>query len=629
MSIPILAQVYDETRRLAIAGSAVAVGDFRLKKLVPALQQAGVKAPVFAKLATSAAKVVESSEATAAESVLELSVLVNAILYTQGETGIEGKLEAIETTPFELRSANTGARALKPLLEALTTTGGGRVEVIRDAFDRGLFNDFRLIGPSIKAIDDSYPEIAEFVADKILPLYGKAILPEIVASYDPKGKAGHVRRLKLMHRLDPIGARDKVKHALDEGSKEVKVAAIECLGGEKEDLEFLLEQVKAKAVDVRKAAYKGLSKIDDDRARGALKSGLGGEEIEAVWIALLENRDPRMGQIIQDELEALLANLLKSKEKDKAVLGKEVKRLGVQLECLAYRKDPATDRFLLKLFQQREKIAAIKGEPGGKDIVDRLMSMISRTRLLAGKALIDERDTLAAAHLPYALHVACRLLSPAEVFDSFSPYLAELRPREKIEKKRAMTHAALMRMLTGTAKKSKVDVSPADAIVECLIYGRDGQPNWASGFDIQNAMQDEEHSQLIKTLDPRWLDLAVDGRHFDLVQKLARHDHPGAMQILGEGWEEFLASNQNPWEGHWQLKVLFDMKHSAAPEGLITLIRRSLDGGGYGLFWIHQIESSLPASIAASLESLIPEIPEKHADELLKVIAQLKRRTAS
>jgi hypothetical protein len=39
MSIPILTQTYEEVRRLAIAGSVVAPGDFRLKKLVPQLEQ--------------------------------------------------------------------------------------------------------------------------------------------------------------------------------------------------------------------------------------------------------------------------------------------------------------------------------------------------------------------------------------------------------------------------------------------------------------------------------------------------------------------------------------------------------------------------------------------------------------
>src|SRR5882672_9562469 len=98
MSIAILAQVYDEMRRLAIAGSVVAVGDFRLKKLIAPLEQAGAKAPVFAKVAEAVKAVVEGNEATSADALLGLATLVNAILYTQGETGMPGTLEAIETT---------------------------------------------------------------------------------------------------------------------------------------------------------------------------------------------------------------------------------------------------------------------------------------------------------------------------------------------------------------------------------------------------------------------------------------------------------------------------------------------------------------------------------------------------
>src|SRR5204862_7818175 len=98
MSIAVLAQVYDETRRLAVAGSVVAGGDFRLKKLVPPLEQAGAKAPVFARVGQAAKAVVEANEQTSAEALLELATLVNAILYTQGETGCPGPLRAIETT---------------------------------------------------------------------------------------------------------------------------------------------------------------------------------------------------------------------------------------------------------------------------------------------------------------------------------------------------------------------------------------------------------------------------------------------------------------------------------------------------------------------------------------------------
>src|SRR5688572_28912359 len=224
MSIPVLVEVYDEMRRLAIAGSAVASSDFRLKKLIAPLQKSGEKAPVFAKVAQAVEAVVNSNEKSASAALLELTTLVNAILYTQGETGAAGELKPLETTDLGGTPTQAGARVLKPLLEALSSTGSGRMELIRDAFDRGTFKDLRLVKPALNAIDDPYPEIGDFIAEKVLPLYGKAILPEMRARIDVKGRGGHINRLQLMHRLDPQGSRDVVQLALNEGSKEMKVA---------------------------------------------------------------------------------------------------------------------------------------------------------------------------------------------------------------------------------------------------------------------------------------------------------------------------------------------------------------------------------------------------------------------
>src|SRR3954447_466517 len=116
MSIAVLNQVYDEARRLAVAGSVVARGDFRLKKLLPPLEQAGAKAPVFAKLAECARAVTDGPDDASAGNLLELTSLVSAVLYTQGETGVAGPLEPIETTDLGGATAQTSARLLKPLL---------------------------------------------------------------------------------------------------------------------------------------------------------------------------------------------------------------------------------------------------------------------------------------------------------------------------------------------------------------------------------------------------------------------------------------------------------------------------------------------------------------------------------
>src|SRR3954463_16088036 len=109
MSIAILNQVYDEARRLAVAGSVVARGDFRLKKLLPPLEQAGAKAPVFAKVAECARAVIDGPEDQSAANLLELTSLVTAVLYTQGETGVAGALEPIESNDLGGESVQTSA----------------------------------------------------------------------------------------------------------------------------------------------------------------------------------------------------------------------------------------------------------------------------------------------------------------------------------------------------------------------------------------------------------------------------------------------------------------------------------------------------------------------------------------
>ncbi len=115
-------------------------------------------------------------------------------------------LAEIETNDLGPQTSQVSASVLKPLLEALTATGSGRLEIIKDAFERGAFSDLRLVKPALDAIDDTYAEIGEFIAKNVLPLYGKAIVPELKSRFDLKSnKGGQLHRLALMHQLDPAG----------------------------------------------------------------------------------------------------------------------------------------------------------------------------------------------------------------------------------------------------------------------------------------------------------------------------------------------------------------------------------------------------------------------------------------
>jgi len=106
-----------------MSGSAVAPGDFRLRKLVEPLQQAAQKAPVFGRVAQAVQAVLDSNERKASVALLELTTLVNAILYTQGETGVAGETVAQRwtrgATQRILRSRELGTRNLVRGIEAL------------------------------------------------------------------------------------------------------------------------------------------------------------------------------------------------------------------------------------------------------------------------------------------------------------------------------------------------------------------------------------------------------------------------------------------------------------------------------------------------------------------------------
>src|SRR5881409_1023160 len=145
MSLALIEDSAKEVRRLVIAGSPLAVGDFRLKKLIAPLEQAGTKVPVFAQVAKAIGEVVDGKEDDSAARLLNLSTLLNAILYTQGQSGVDGNYRELEVFATNCTSTKTTARVLKPLIEALTASGGGRFEIIKSAWERGAFNDLRLI----------------------------------------------------------------------------------------------------------------------------------------------------------------------------------------------------------------------------------------------------------------------------------------------------------------------------------------------------------------------------------------------------------------------------------------------------------------------------------------------------
>jgi HEAT repeat protein len=603
MSIPVLTQTYDEMRRLAIAGSVVAPGDFRLKRLVPQLEQLGQKAPVFAKVAEAVNRLLAGNEKSSAAALLELTSLVNAILYTQGETGLDGELAPIKTIEIAQPRTQTSARMLKPLQDALTTTGAGRLEVIRDGHERGMFHDFRLIAPALAALDDSYAEIADFVLQKILPHYGAAILPELQATFQPKGRGGHVRRLLLMHQLDPAAARPLVRRSLDEGSQEVRIAAISCLGDSPDDLPFLLEQAKAKAKDVRTAALRALGSSGADDAAKVLCNAIDSADLTLAVEPIRASRNPAVTSVLLEAAEKLCDAITSTSwlgRLDKSKLGKQNERICLVLECLRGRDDKKTEKLLLKLFEHVEQLAKVKGEPSGTDVVERLVSVMTSGSKIVQAALVDAHESLPADSLGQGFLAACRSRKPAEVFKLFSPYFTA-----KINEKKKMSDPAF-------AKR--------EAIADLLKQARGP---WGYGtFETDSGVVD-----IAGNLDPQWLDLAVSLGRIDLVHVLSVPGHAKANALLARLFNESCRAG-NDSESFAALNTMVRVRHPEATDAAIELIKLSAKSKtAYRYYWIGHIIPKLPRDEAVpKLEALLPTLPEKMIDQLLDSVAELKNR---
>jgi hypothetical protein len=588
MSIAVLHEVYTETRRLSVAGSVVAPGDFRLKKLVEPLKKAGERAPIFAKVAEYVEGVVGSNEKNAAEKLLDLTSLVCSILFTQGTTGVEGKLEDIVSSSVKTTKKQVSARMLKPLIEALTTKGSGRLEVIRSAIDLGLFSDLRLVRPALGAIDDVYGEIADLIAEKVLPTYGQAIYAELKTSFDPKGKSGHSRRMKLMHAIAPEASREVITESLSTGSAEVKIAAIQCLGDSSEDLSYLIEQSKAKAKDLRGAAYHALCKLPNPEALEVLVKAIDGKDTELVARSI-GNQKP--ATLVAKSLERLKQQIPQlGSIKDKIKQGDAVSKVLDLLSIVENDVNAEVEKFTKDCFESSETINKIKSTPGGADIIDRVVLILRGASEASTRYLIERRDVLPVDLFAGLFEEALEKLKPKELFKIFVPYVY---PKG--------------------AKKNTNEMRRHDAIIEELRSSQNR--NWFWSTDASTK----------RPIEIGWLDLAIENDDIFTVIDLAEPKHPKSAKYLNDKRAD---KRLRDHEGDLELTAaLIRIGQKDAADLVIDKLKSLIGKKGYTNHygWIN-LTSRLDIETVPRLEELFsdPKLPKQWGDMLLDAINTIR-----
>ncbi|MCY3006897.1 MAG: HEAT repeat domain-containing protein [Planctomycetota bacterium] len=587
MSIAILNEVYSEVRRLAVAGSLVAPGDFRIKKLIEPLKKAGAKAPIFSKVAESVEDLVNSNEQSSASSLLILSSLVCSILYTQGATGVDGKLEGIQSTSVLTQRNQISARMLKPLIEALTSTGSGRLDAIRSAIDHGLFADLRLVRPALLAIDDSYSEIGDLIAERVLPTYGKAILADLKSAYEIKGKVGHARRLKLMHTIDPVFARETVKESLVGGSPDVKVAAIECLGGDAEDFSYLIEQSKASAKNVRQAAYCALCKVANEESLAILIKGIDGKDLELVARAASDSKPPELVDAALDRARKLLVEVPSNSDKKKQ--GDQVGRILELISILRNPMKPESRHFLRECVEMSKELQKIKSTPGGLDIVESVVEALAADSASIDY-LIQHRDHLPVECFHEIFVQGLEVLPPKKFYNTFSPYINRSAKKNTPEHRR-------------------------NTIVREGLFG-DNEYHWG-----------RIRKEARKPMDVDWLNDAIAADDLELAVALAQPNHAGLVKYIDTKLTDPKAmSNLESSVASAMIVIGHPKTNAFVIEKLAASLKKKSAYESYP--WCN-LATRLNADALPALESLAGDakLAESASNRLIDAISEIRERT--
>jgi hypothetical protein len=268
-------QLYDlqqDINRLIIAGSKFAKDDPRLQKQIQVFNKLGEKAPVFKKIAEGIENLVGADITDSADKLSDISVLLYSVLYTQGETvedstNAEGSTKLEPILPLDDIRTDKSYMTLKPVIEALSTRRSGRLEVLKNAFENNLLNDFRIYHLLDIALEDKYNDLADYVETVIIPSIGKPMLPVLLKNFNYKDTVGDVRRFRLLNELNYPKIRETIEEIFAGKSKRLQTEAITVMSKNPEKEDLLIKFSSNRRKPVHTAARQSSEDLDTANAQ--------------------------------------------------------------------------------------------------------------------------------------------------------------------------------------------------------------------------------------------------------------------------------------------------------------------------------------------------------------------------
>lgn len=260
MNIAPIYELKSRLRAAAIAGTNLLSEDFRLKKAAEGFAPLAAASPVFAKInEMTNALLADNSPAN----LLDTITLVDSVITTLGTVDAKGEIEDLPLFEFDAEIKDIPCSKLKSLIDALTTPGSGKYEIVRDAWDNNpeLFNDYRVAEPIVKALGAKYSETAD-LAEEIVDKIGSRILPLLKKGFDPKGGSEMMRRFNFIEDFGGAAENEFYLANLDNSEKLMRRRLIYALRFNAENLDKLIELSKTEKGLVKQAALGAIINID-------------------------------------------------------------------------------------------------------------------------------------------------------------------------------------------------------------------------------------------------------------------------------------------------------------------------------------------------------------------------------
>ena len=266
------APVYDLCERLraaAVAGTNLLSEDFRLKRAYEAFRPLESASPVFAKTGQLTGRLLSPDCPNPQGVLLDTISLIDAVICTLGAVEAEGEPEQLDIISTDKnasdRIVNAPCSRVKPLIEALTTSGSGNYSFVCDmrVSNPEVFSDYRVRYAMVQALGASYAELAEMVKDWICD--DTTIIPLLKQGFDPRGKKDMVRRAQLISAMAKAAENDFYIKMLETATGEVRPVLIEALRYEPANAELLLDMQKTEKGKNRQLVLKMLAMVEDER----------------------------------------------------------------------------------------------------------------------------------------------------------------------------------------------------------------------------------------------------------------------------------------------------------------------------------------------------------------------------